>query len=153
MKVCRESCAKDLVPHGHYERTSSQKNSQVRHKCVVEDQGMERNNKSTSAPQQTLRFYLSLNGNRDSGVISNTMVFLQGRGLTVCFTATSTGGPFWPLSHRMHHSWSHSRSNFSSACSRFLFHGDDVDMPVTVHTPESNKDVVKPGKLIVMSEY
>ena len=67
---------------------------------------MEHHEKSTSAPQHhTLRFYLLLNSNRDSGVISYTMLFLQRRGLTVFLSATSAGGPFWPASHCKRHSW------------------------------------------------
>ena len=47
--------------------------------------------------------FLSLNSNRDSGVISYTMLFLQRRGLTVFLPATSAGGPFWPASHCKRH--------------------------------------------------
>ena len=100
IRVCRESCAEDHVSSGHYARKSSQKNSEVTHKREVEGQGMEHHDKSTFAPQHhTLRFYLSLNSNRDSGVISDTTLFLQRRGLTVFLPATSAGGPFWPASH------------------------------------------------------
>ena len=38
IRVCRESCAEDHVPSGHYARKSSQKNSEVTHKREVEDQ-------------------------------------------------------------------------------------------------------------------
>ena len=145
--MCRESCAEDHVPSGHYARKSSQKNSEVTHKREVEDQGMEHHDKSTFAPQHhTLRFYLSLNSNRDSGVISNTTLFLQRRGLTVFLPATSAGGPFWPASHYKRHSWGRGRSLSSSACSGVLLaapddrqHGEDVDMTVSVRTKKKKK--------------
>ena len=136
IRVCRESCAEDHVPSGHYARMSSQKNSEVTHKREVEDQGMEHHDKSTSAPQHhTLLFYLSLNSHRDSGVISYTMLFLQRGGLTLFLPATSAGGPFWPASHCKRHSWARGRSLSSSACRGFFLHSEDVDMAVSVHTP------------------
>ena len=121
IRVCREPCVEDHVPSGHHARMSSQKNSEVTHKREVEDQGMEHHEKSTSAPQhRTLPFYLSLNSNRDSRVISYTMLFLQRRGLTVLLPS---------------HSWGRGRSLSSSACSGFFLHSEDVDMAVSVHTP------------------
>ena len=76
------------------------------------------------------RFY----SNRDSGVISYTMLFLQRRGLVVLLPATSAGGSFWLASLFKRHSWGRGRSLSSSACSAFFLHSEDVDMAVSVRT-------------------
>ena len=138
-----ESCAEDHVPSGRYARMSSRNNSEVTHKREVEDQGMEHHEKSTSAPQRrTFRFHLSLNSNRDSDVISYTMLFLQRRGLAVLLPATSAGDPFWPASHYKRLSWGRGRALSSSACSGFFLHSEDADMAASVHTSRSTTSLL-----------
>ena len=83
-----------------------------------------------------LCFWLSLNSNRDSGVISYTMLFLRRRGLTVLLPATSVGGPLapgfqrkcpqrgaWAFPFELDLQWSSSCSSGQSAAQRRCAYG------------------------------